>query len=86
MRHLLARGAGASPALGWRASGDGVLRLQLAEQRKLPGSWAAAIPASSLKIACTLTSGRQWRADPLPVMVWLHGGGFTLGAGGLPAV
>ena len=24
------------------------------------------------------------RADPLPVMVWLHGGGFTLGAGGLP--
>lgn len=27
----------ASPCtLGWRASGDGVLRLQLAEQRKLP--------------------------------------------------
>ncbi len=48
--------------LGWRASGDGVLRLQLAEQRKLPGSWAAATPASSLKTACILTSGRQWLA------------------------
>jgi para-nitrobenzyl esterase len=24
------------------------------------------------------------RNDPLPVMVWLHGGGFTIGAGGLP--
>lgn len=24
------------------------------------------------------------RAQPLPVMVWLHGGGFTIGAGSLP--
>ncbi|MEB4675628.1 carboxylesterase/lipase family protein [Enterobacteriaceae bacterium G50] len=24
------------------------------------------------------------RSVPLPVMVWLHGGGFTIGAGGLP--
>ncbi len=24
------------------------------------------------------------RPAPLPVMVWLHGGGFTIGAGGLP--
>lgn len=24
------------------------------------------------------------RPTPLPVMVWLHGGGFTIGAGGLP--
>ena len=24
------------------------------------------------------------RAQPLPVMVWLHGGGYTIGAGSLP--
>ncbi|MDI8993206.1 carboxylesterase family protein, partial [Salmonella enterica subsp. enterica serovar Anatum] len=24
------------------------------------------------------------RHEPLPVMVWLHGGGYTIGAGSLP--
>jgi hypothetical protein len=47
-------------------------------------SSAAAIPAAFPKIASISTSGHPLRAQPLPVMVWLHGGGFTIGAGSLP--
>jgi para-nitrobenzyl esterase len=38
-------------------------------------------PGQFSKIASILTSGLPERAGPLPVMVWLHGGGFTIGAG-----
>ncbi len=47
-------------------------------------SSAAAIPALSAKTAYISISGHLLQAQPLPVMVWLHGGGFTIGAGSLP--
>ena len=84
---LLARGAGAPRVpctLGWRASGDGVLRLQLAEQRKLPELGGGDPGQFSEDCLYLNVWSPVARAAPLPVMVWLHGGGFTLGAGGLP--
>jgi para-nitrobenzyl esterase len=64
-------------------AGYDLFGLKLAKQRVLP-ELGGGDPVSSLKIVSILTSGLPQSAGPLPVMVWLHGGGFTIGAGGLP--
>ena len=58
--------------------------LQLAKQRILPGvGWGRSRSVSEDCLYLNVWSPIE-RAGPLPVMVWLHGGGFTIGAGGLP--
>jgi hypothetical protein len=47
-------------------------------------SSAAAIPALLRRLSLSQRLGTCCAAQPLPVMVWLHGGGFTIGAGSLP--
>jgi para-nitrobenzyl esterase len=47
-------------------------------------SSAAAIPALQRRLSISQRLGPASAAQPLPVMVWLHGGGFTIGAGSLP--